>query len=83
MLVANKISAKDAAGYIVFSGYRRGYPIGYSFLISSKFGFDNYFDGANGYTDLTQALLQRLYLLYFLLVFLESTSKGQLITSRD
>lgn len=77
MLVANKISAKDAAGYIVFQIIGAIIGSGILFLLAQNSGSTTTLTGANGYTDVTQAFIaETVFTFIFLLVVFGSTSKG-------
>lgn len=77
MLVANKISAKDAAGYIVFQIIGAIIGSGILFLLAQNSGSTTTLTGANGFTDLTQAFIaEAVFTFIFLLVVFGSTSKG-------
>lgn len=77
MLVANKISAKDAAGYIVFQVIGAVIGSAILFLLAQNSGSTTTLTGANGYTNLTQAFVaEAVFTFIFLLVVFGSTSKG-------
>ncbi|SHF33761.1 MIP family channel protein [Dysgonomonas macrotermitis] len=77
MLVANKISAKDAGFYIVFQviGAILGSAILY--VLAKGSGSTTTLTGANGYTDLIPAFVaETVFTFIFLMVVFGSTSKG-------
>ena len=78
MLVANKISAKDAAGYMVAQVI--GAIIGSSilYLLTKGITSTTTLTGANGFTgDMTQAFIaEAVFTFIFLLVVFGATSKG-------
>lgn len=77
MLVANKISAKDAGFYIVFQviGAILGSAILY--VLAKDSGSTTTLTGANGYSDLLPAFVaETVFTFIFLLVVFGSTSKG-------
>lgn len=77
MLVAKKISAKDAAGYIVFQIIGAIIGSAILFLLAQNSGSTTTLTGANGYTDVTQAFIaETVFTFIFLLVVFGSTSKG-------
>lgn len=77
MLVANKISAKDAAGYMLFQVIGAILGSAILFLLAHNSGSTTTLTGANGYTDITQAFIaEAVFTFIFLLVVFGSTSKG-------
>lgn len=77
MLVANKISAKDAAGYMVFQVIGAIIGSAILFLLAQNSGSTTTLTGANGYTDVTQAFIaEAVFTFIFLLVVFGATSKG-------
>ena len=77
MLVANKISAKDAGFYIVFQviGAILGSAILY--VLAKDSGSTTTLTGANGYSNLLPAFVaETVFTFIFLLVVFGSTSKG-------
>lgn len=77
MLVANKISAKDAGMYMVFQviGAIMGSAILY--VLAKDSGSTTTLTGANGYTDFLPAFVaETVFTFIFLLVVFGSTSKG-------
>lgn len=77
MLVANKISVKDAGMYMVFQVI--GAIIGSTILyvLAKDSGSTTTLTGANGYTDLLPAFVaETVFTFIFLLVVFGSTSKG-------
>lgn len=77
MLVANKISSKDAAGYIVAQIIGAIIGSAILFLLAQNSGSTTTLTGANGFIDLTQAFVaEAVFTFIFLLVVFGSTSKG-------
>lgn len=77
MLVANKISTKDAVGYISFQIIGAIIGSAILFLLLQNSASTTTLTGANGYTDITQAFIaETVFTFIFLLVVFGSTSKG-------
>jgi MIP family channel proteins len=77
MLVANKISSKDAAGYMVAQVLGAILGSAILFVLAQNSGSITTLTGANGYSDLTVAFVaEALFTFIFLLVVFGSTSKG-------
>jgi len=77
MLVANKISSKDAAGYMVAQVLGAILGSAILFVLAQNSGSTTTLTGANGYSDLTVAFVaEAVFTFIFLLVVFGSTSKG-------
>jgi aquaporin Z len=77
MLVANKISAKDAGMYMVFQVIGAIIGSAILYVLAKDSGSTTTLTGANGYTDLLPAFVaETVFTFIFLLVVFGSTSKG-------
>lgn len=77
MLVANKISGKDAGMYILFQIIGAIIGSGILYVLAKDSGSTTTLTGANGYTNLIPAFVaETVFTFIFLLVVFGSTSKG-------
>ncbi|PXV64447.1 aquaporin Z [Dysgonomonas alginatilytica] len=77
MLVANKISGKDAGMYILFQIIGAIIGSGILYVLAKDSGSTTTLTGANGYKDLVPAFVaETVFTFIFLLVVFGSTSKG-------
>lgn len=77
MLVAKKISAKDAGMYMIFQVIGAIIGSAILFVLAKDSGSTTTLTGANGYTDLLPAFVaETVFTFIFLLVVFGSTSKG-------
>jgi len=77
MLVANKISGKDAAGYMIAQVIGAIIGSAILFVLAQNSGSTTTLTGANGYADLMPAFVaEAVFTFIFLLVVFGTTSKG-------
>jgi len=77
MLINNKISGKDAAGYMLFQCIGAIIGSAILYLLAKESGSATTLTGANGYSDLATAFIaEAVFTFIFLLVVFGATSKG-------